>query len=282
MLILGWGVGKSIAGFLTKDKKSLASFCTFLPQTLKSMANNIFSKMWSLIGLRYKSHPWHGIEIGADAPEVVTCFIEMTPSDSVKYEVDKATGYLKVDRPQKFSNIVPALYGFVPQTYCDAAVAEYCMEKSGKKDIVGDDDPLDICVLTERNITHGDLMVQALPIGGFRMIDGGEADDKIIAILKGDEVYQDWKDVSDCPASLINRLHHYFLTYKQMPGEDKTKCEITHIYGREEALEVIRRSQQDYKEKFGKLENKLSMAMLNAINFGQSWQDAFSEDIEES
>ncbi|MEL6673008.1 MAG: inorganic pyrophosphatase [Bacteroidota bacterium] len=244
------------------------------------MENNTLTKIWELIGLRYKSHPWHGVQIGKHAPEEVTSFIEVVPTDTVKYEVDKRTGYLKVDRPQKFSNIIPALYGFIPQTYCKDAVAAYCMEKTGRTDIVGDDDPLDICVLTERDITHGDLLVPAVPIGGFRMIDGGEADDKIIAVLKGDEVYQGWDDITDVPPSIIRRLKHYFLTYKQMPGKDQEenpRCEITDVYGRQEALEVIRRSMADYRTKFGKLEHQLSLATLEMINFGQSWQAAFSE-----
>ncbi|RMG22763.1 MAG: inorganic pyrophosphatase [Bacteroidetes bacterium] len=237
------------------------------------MKKNALGKMWQLIGLRYKSHPWHGVSIGPEAPEVVTAFIEVVPTDTVKYEVDKTTGYLKVDRPQKFSNIVPALYGFIPQTYCMQRVAAYCRQQSGREDIVGDEDPLDICVLTERDITHGDILVQAVPIGGFRMIDGGEADDKIVAYLKGDQVYENWKDIQQCPASIIERLKHYFLTYKDMPDQTR-KCEITHTYGREEALEVIRRSQADYAEKYGKLEAQLSMAVLEAINYGQSWQEA--------
>jgi len=140
-----------------------------------------------MIGLRYKSHPWHGINIGDKAPEQVTSFIEVIPSDTVKYEVDKTTGYLMIDRPQKFSNIVPALYGFIPQTICRDKVAEYCMEKTGREGIVGDDDPVDICVLTEREVTHGNIIVHAIPIGGFRMIDNGEADDISGPILK---IYQ--------------------------------------------------------------------------------------------
>lgn len=226
----------------------------------------LLAEIWNSFGLRYKSHPWHGIDIGDQAPEVLNTFIEITPHDAVKYEIDKATGYLKVDRPQKFSNIVPALYGFIPQTYCTDSVAELCMEKTGRKDIVGDNDPLDICVLTERNISHGDILVPAIPIGGFRMIDGGEADDKIIAVLKGDEVYANWKDISDCPPSIIRRLKHYFLTYKQMPGQEST-TEITHTYGREEALEVIRRSQKDYENTYGDLNEKLMMAAADAMRY---------------
>ncbi|GAA0191464.1 inorganic pyrophosphatase [Fulvivirga kasyanovii] len=199
----------------------------------------------------YLSHPWHGIPTGTDAPSIVNAFIEMTPADGVKYEIDKDSGFLKVDRPQKFSNIVPALYGFVPQTYCAENVANVCEKHTGRKGIKGDGDPLDICVLTERNIVQGYILVPAIPIGGFRMIDGGEADDKIIAILKGDEVYQEWKTLEDCPDSLINRLKHYFLTYKQMPGEAPQKTtEIAEVYGKEEAYEVIRNSQQDYAKHY--------------------------------
>ena len=236
------------------------------------MNKEAFNKIWKMIGLRYKSHPWHGIEIGAKAPEQVTAFIEVIPSDTVKYEVDKTTGYLKIDRPQKFSNIVPALYGFVPQTICKDKVAEFCMERTGREGIIGDDDPLDICVLTEREVTHGNIIVHAIPIGGFRMIDNGEADDKIIAVLKSDEVYGNWNDVKDLPSTILNRLQHYFLTYKQLPGE-APKCEITDVYGREEALEVIRRSQQDYEVAYGNLEEALSLTMLEAFQFAQRQQD---------
>ncbi len=205
-----------------------------------------------LMGLRYKSHPWHGIFIGKDAPEIVTSFIEVVSTDTVKYEIDKDSGYLRIDRPQKFSNVVPALYGFLPQTFCGELVGEYCMEKSGKKNILGDGDPLDICVLTEKTIAHGDILVNARPIGGFRMIDGEEADDKIIAVLSNDVVYGHMRDVNDCPDIVIQRLEHYFLTYKDMPGVDYN-TEITHIYGVEEAYEVIRRSMADYQNRFDNL-----------------------------
>ncbi len=197
--------------------------------------------------MRNKAHPWHGINPGEQAPEVVTAFIEIVPSDTVKYEIDKESGYLKIDRPQKFSNSIPTLYGFIPQTYCNTRVAEFAREKAGPDKVAkGDKDPLDICVLSERNVSHGNIILPAIPIGGFRMIDHGEADDKIIAVMKGDEFYTQWSDVTDCPDSYINRLKHYFLTYKTLPGEQRI-CEITHVYGREEAHEVIRRSMEDYK-----------------------------------
>lgn len=224
-----------------------------------------FSQLWQKAARRYQSHPWHGIDIGEDAPNIVMSFIEMTPSDTVKYEIDKESGFIKVDRPQKFSNIVPALYGFIPQTYCGERVAEECMKASGKKGIIGDMDPLDICVLTERNITHGNIIVPAIPIGGFRMIDDNEADDKIIAVLKDDQIYSKYKDILDCPESIINRLRHYFLTYKNIPGEESAKVEIDATYGREEALRVIQKSQLDYTSKFGNIEDEMSTATMNIM-----------------
>ncbi len=200
-----------------------------------------------LMGLRYKSHPWHGIDLGDEAPEKVTAFIEMVPTDTVKYEIHKKSGYLMIDRPQKYSNIIPALYGFLPQTYCGKRVGEFCMDKSGKKNIIGDNDPLDICILTEKTITHGDILVRSIPIGGFRMIDGNEADDKIIAVLKNDATYGQIKDISELPTIVVDRLKHYFLTYKDLPGAE-VNTEITDIYGYHEALEVITAAMEDYSD----------------------------------
>ncbi|MGD7037157.1 inorganic pyrophosphatase [Methylotuvimicrobium buryatense] len=199
---------------------------------------------------KHRAHPWHGIHPGDEAPNIVTAFIEIVPSDTVKYEIDKVSGFLKIDRPQKFSNMIPTLYGFIPQTFCAEQVAEFAEQKSSREVIGGDGDPLDICVLSERNVSHGDILLQAIPIGGFRMLDGGEADDKIIAVMKGDTFYRQWNDVSDCPVSYIDRLKHYFLTYKHLPDEASI-CEITQVYGREEAHEVIRRSLADYQSHFG-------------------------------
>ena len=197
----------------------------------------------------HKAHPWHGIPMGENAPELVTAFIEIVPTDTVKYEIDKQTGYLKIDRPQKYSNIVPALYGFIPKTYCDEKIAALARERSGRDVTEGDGDALDIIVLCEKIISHGDIMCQAKPIGGIRLIDGGEADDKIIAVLKGDEVYGAYSDISELPQGIVERLKHYFLTYKNLPGE-KAHIEITNVYGHEEAHEVIMTSVEDYKDSF--------------------------------
>ncbi len=201
-----------------------------------------------LLGLRYKSHPWHGVEIGKKSPEIITVFIEMVPTDTVKYEVDKETGYLTIDRPQKFSSILPALYGFIPKTYCGDSLAQISRSLLKRDDIIGDGDPLDICILTEKEITHGDILLQARPIGGFRMIDGNEADDKIIAVLKDDAVYGDYNDIDDVPHAVIERLKHYFLTYKDMPGHVEGNCEITDIYDKKMAFKVIKSAASDYKE----------------------------------
>lgn len=195
----------------------------------------------------HKAHPWHGISPGEHAPEIVTAFIEIVPGDTVKYEVDKDSGYLKIDRPQLFSNVPPALYGFIPQTYCGALVAAYCEEQSGTQISAGDGDPLDICVLSERPVTHGDILLRAVPIGGLRMIDKGEADDKIIAVLVNDPAYSGYHEISDLPAAMLNRLRHYFLTYKAIPGEQRQEVEIAAVYGKTEAHEVIRRSFVDYR-----------------------------------
>lgn len=194
------------------------------------------------------AHPWHGVSIGDNAPNTITVYLEIVPSDTVKYELDKASGLLKIDRPQKFSNVCPMPYGFVPQTYCGSHIAQYCMQQTGKTNIIGDGDPLDICILTEKTIPHGNILMQAVPIGGLRMIDNNEADDKIIAIMKNDAVYGEYNDITDCPPQLIERLKHYFLTYKLKPGEATSQVEITHIYNKEEAYEVIKNSRLDYEE----------------------------------
>lgn len=198
----------------------------------------------------YRSHPWHGLAIGEQSPTIVNCYIEMVPTDTVKYELDKETGILKIDRPQQYSSLCPTLYGLLPQTYAGRRVAEFCIQKTGLKAIVGDEDPLDICVLTERTIFRGDLILKALPIGGFRLIDGQQADDKIIAVMQGDFIYGKMKEIQECPQNLIERLRHYFLTYKDSPERKDCKVQITHIYGSEEAHAIINLAYQDYREKF--------------------------------
>lgn len=216
------------------------------------MSDKFSDPIGRLMGLRYKSHPWHGVFIGNNAPQKVTAFIEVVPTDTVKYEVDKDTGFLKIDRPQQYSNVCPALYGFIPQTYCGKRIGDFCMQKTGKKGVKGDGDPLDIVVLTEKSISHGDILVTVRPIGGFRMIDGNEADDKIIGVLNDDFVYDHFDSLADVPETIITRLKHYFLTYKDLPGEESNSV-ITHIYDTEEAHEVIKLAIEDYSSRFENL-----------------------------
>jgi inorganic pyrophosphatase len=198
----------------------------------------------------HRAHPWHGVSIGEDAPRSCTVYIEIVPTDTVKYEIDKDTGLLRMDRPQQYSNVCPSLYGFIPQTLCGDRVAALCMERTGRRGVVGDADPMDVCVLTERPISHGDVLVEAIPIGGLRMLDGDEADDKIVAVLRNDAGYGSYGDIAAVPRALLDRLRHYFLTYKQAPDRLTTVVEITDIYGRDEAHDLIVRSQEDYRAAF--------------------------------
>lgn len=194
-----------------------------------------------------KAHPWHGIPIGDNAPSEVTVFIEIVPRDTVKYEVDKETGYLKIDRPQQYSNVVPANYGFIPRTYCSTGIADLARSKTDIQISGGDGDPLDILVLSEHHIPRGDIILKARPIGGFCLIDGGEADDKIIAVLKGDKVFEQYKEIIELPKGILERFEHYFLTYKSLPDEPN-KCEIAYSYGKDEAYRVIETAIDDYTD----------------------------------
>jgi inorganic pyrophosphatase len=214
-----------------------------------------------VFGLLFRAHPWHGIDLGDRAPEVVPVFVEMLPTDSIKYELDKRTGFLKVDRPQRFSAQCPSLYGLIPQTLCGKRAAEYCQKKTGRKGLEGDDDPLDICVLSERPINRANIVLKARPIGGLRMIDQGEVDDKLIAVLENDLSYGHWRDIKDCPKNMLERFEHYFLTYKEMPGAKSRRTEITHVYGRAEAHEIIRRCRDDYDERFAHLREAFTRIM---------------------
>ncbi len=198
---------------------------------------------------RWRRHPWHGLAAVPDEsqPTVVTAYIEITPSDVVKYEIDKVSGFLMVDRPQRTTSSPPALYGFIPQTYCGERVAAMCDDAEE-----ADGDPLDICVFSERLITRADILLKARVVGGIQMIDDGEADDKIIAVLEGDNIWGDVMDISDLPAIKTERLQHYFRTYKMVPGND-IDIKVDHVYGREEALKVIAASRADYEADYGHL-----------------------------
>jgi inorganic pyrophosphatase len=203
-----------------------------------------------LLAMRFAAHPWHGVPIGEKAPAEVTAYVEIVPTDAVKYELDKGSGHLRIDRPQLYSSFSPTLYGFIPQTYCGVSVGQRCAERTGRPHVDGDGDPMDICVLSERDVSHSGILLRARPIGGLRMIDGNQADDKLIAVLAGDTAYGHLDDVSELPPGMLDRFRHYFLTYKQMPGE-KRPVEIPEVYDRAEAQEMVRRSQADYASVFG-------------------------------
>jgi len=202
---------------------------------------------------RWRRHPWHGLHARADgSPEgIVQVYVEMLPTDVVKYELDKGSGFVMVDRPQRTTSSPPALYGFIPRTYCAEEVAKRC---PGVEE--ADGDPLDICVFSERHINRADIILNARVVGGIQMIDGGEADDKIIAVLEGDNIWGDVEDISDLPNIKVERLQHYFSTYKLIPGKH-VDIKVDHVYGREEALAVIAASERDYWAHFGKLHREL-------------------------
>lgn len=195
---------------------------------------------------RWRPHPWHGLEVGPDPPSIVHAYIEITPFDQVKYEADKTTGYLRVDRPQRTSSLPPTLYGFVPRTYCAERVG--ALSAATRK---GDGDPLDICVLSERPINRSEVILNARVIGGIHMVDHGEADDKIIAVLQNDAVWGNADDISAIPEMLVERLRHYFATYKLIPGQE-ARVQIEKVYGCEHARKVIEAAIEDYEVHFGK------------------------------
>ena len=203
------------------------------------------SRKPSTLPSQFRPHPWHGLEIGPQPPSVLYAFIEITPFDLIKYEVDKQSGYLRIDRPQRGSSQPPALYGFVPRTYCAARV-----QRLSPKARRGDGDPLDICVLSERAIARGEILVRARVVGGLQMVDAGDADDKIIAVLDNDYIYGTARDVRDLPKVLVERLQHYFETYKLLPDRP-APARIERVYGRAHAEKVVQAAVRDYAEAFG-------------------------------
>lgn len=194
---------------------------------------------------RWRPHPWHGLEIGPGAPAVVRAYIEITPFDLVKYEIEKSTGYLRVDRPQLSSSLPPTLYGFIPRTWCDRRVASLSNQAER-----ADGDPLDICVISERPISRAEVILEARVVGGLHMIDQGEADDKIVSVLRNDTVWSGANGVSDLPEVFVERLRHYFSTYKNVRGQPAATT-IERVYGREHALRVVEASMEDYDAAYG-------------------------------
>ena len=201
----------------------------------------------------WRPHPWHGLSPGPAPPRVVHAYIEICPFDLVKYEVDKVSGYLRVDRPQRTSSQPPTLYGFIPQTYCGERVGRLMAGAS-----MGDGDPLDICVVSERPITRAEVILNARVVGGLPMLDDGEADDKIIAVLENDPFWTQVEDLADLPSPLVDRLRHYFQTYKLGPDRT-TPVSIADAYDRSHAEAVILAAMEDYREAFPAHEDRTPM-----------------------
>jgi inorganic pyrophosphatase len=189
---------------------------------------------------RFRPHPWHGLEAGSAPPDLVNAFIEITPFDLVKYETDKRSGFLRVDRPQRTSSTPPTLYGFIPRTLCGDRVAAVAGLRHG------DGDPLDVCVLSERPINRAEVILEVRVLGGLLMEDGGQADDKIVAVLKDDAIWSEARNLDALPPRLVERLQHYFLTYKMRPGEQPT-VQVRQIYGVERARTVVDAALADYR-----------------------------------
>ena len=194
---------------------------------------------------RWRPHPWHGLQVGPQPPHIVHAYIEITPFDLVKYEVDKTTGYLRVDRPQRSSSQPPTLYGFIPRTFCGDRVSQLTMA-AGR----GDGDPLDICVISERPITKSEVILNVRVVGGMLMVDNGEADDKIIAVLANDLFWESAQDIDDLPKVLVERLRHYFSTYKLVPGKE-AQTFIEEVYDAKRAMQVVEAAMQDYEDAYG-------------------------------
>lgn len=194
---------------------------------------------------RWRPHPWHGLEVGPQPPDLVYAYIEMTSFDFIKYEVDKETGYLKVDRPQRTSSLTPNLYGFIPRTYCDNRVKEL-----SKGAIRGDGDPLDICVISERPIDRAEIFLNAIVVGVVQLLDHGEADDKIVAVLENDHIYGHIKDIKDLPEVIVERLKHYFRTYKMVEGQE-AEIKLLATLGPAKAKKIIKAAMEDYNDAFG-------------------------------
>ena len=196
----------------------------------------------------WRPHPWHGLSVGVEPPRRLNAYIELTPHDLVKYEIDKETGYLRLDRPQRTSAHPPSLYGFVPRTYAGKRVAR--LMKGAEK---GDGDPLDICVLCERPVARAEILVEARVVGGLPLADGGEADDKLVAVIESDGVWGHIVDIGGVPRALLDRIIHYFATYKLLPGGEN-RIVIGEPYDRLHAEKVVRASLEDYEELFAAAE----------------------------
>ena len=173
---------------------------------------------------------WHDIDENRIKKDDFIAIIEITKGCKNKYELDKETGMLKLDRVLYTATHYPANYGFIPKTYAD------------------DDDPLDVLVLCQEEILPLTL-VEAYPIGVIRMIDGESEDEKIIAVAKQDPYLNGYNDITEVPNHISAEIMHFFEVYKQLEGK-QTKVEK--IMGRAEAEKIIQKCMDMYKQKFNK------------------------------
>ncbi len=174
------------------------------------------------------SHPWHGIPSGESAPKIVNAVIEIPQGSRAKYEIDKPSGLLKLDRIIYSSFYYPCNYGFIPQTYGD------------------DKDPLDILVITSQPVQALCLM-EAKVIGVMQMIDSGDADDKIIAVAANDPSVNYYNDIEELHKHFFDELRHFFEEYKKL--ENKT-VKVEEFGNREFAYKIINDAMNYYKENF--------------------------------
>lgn len=176
-----------------------------------------------------KFNPWHNVSPGDNAPEVVNGIIEIPKGTRAKYEIDKISGLLKLDRVLYSSVYYPANYGFIPQSYC------------------GDKDPLDILILSQIDIVPL-CIVSAKVIGVMRMIDGGDADDKIIAVAAGDPNVNHMNDISELPPHFISEMRNFFENYTKL---EKKNVVIADFLDKKAALQIVQDCFKLYQEKFG-------------------------------
>ena len=174
----------------------------------------------------YPSNPWHKVKVGERTPDFVNGIIEIPQNTRAKYELDKESGMLKLDRVLYSSMYYPANYGFIPQTYCD------------------DKDPLDIVILSQIHVVPM-CIVSAKVIGVMRMLDGGELDDKIIAVAEHDMSVNHINDISEIPPHFLAELRNFFEDYKKL--ENKT-VEVEDFQSAEVAKKIILQSMKDYDE----------------------------------
>jgi len=172
---------------------------------------------------------WHDIDPAEITPTNFTAVIEIPKGSSCKYELDKKTGIMRLDRVLYTATHYPANYGFIPRTYAD------------------DGDPLDVLVLCGEAI-YPMTLVQVYPIGCMRMIDGGKEDDKIIAIPFSDPTYRDVRSIDELPAHIFDEIMHFFTVYKQLENKQTA---VKELFSRKEAEEIIQQSIKSYEETFG-------------------------------